>query len=289
VFGYLRYDLPNLFVKDFMLYRAMYCGLCKGIGETCGQKARLALSYDLTFASAILHNIKGEDVEIQPSHCFEHVIGKKPIAKVDDLTRALAALDVILVYYKLTDDIMDGDGGRVKRQWFKKGYKRAKKKYPVLDEIVRRNMESQSQIEKSGTDSIDRAADPTATLMREISDELLGEKKTEATGELFYGIGKWVYLIDAVDDYDKDKKKGAYNPFEKAYGSKDRASLISEQGEEIGFLFNTLFYSLRENLGKIQFSFNRDLTDNIVMRGIPAETSRILKGEKRGKPDLKVK
>ena len=34
MFGYVRYDLPNLYIKDMMLYKAMYCGLCKGIAQS---------------------------------------------------------------------------------------------------------------------------------------------------------------------------------------------------------------------------------------------------------------
>ena len=57
MFGYVRYDIPNLYIKDFMLYKAMYCGLCKGIGASCGQMARVGLTYDVTFLSIILHNM----------------------------------------------------------------------------------------------------------------------------------------------------------------------------------------------------------------------------------------
>ena len=39
-------------------------------------------------------------------------------------------------------------------------------------------------------------------------------------------MGKWIYLIDALDDYDKDKKKGAYNPFVLAYGAPTREELL---------------------------------------------------------------
>ena len=44
MFGYVRPDTPYLYVKDQTLYEALYCGVCKGIGKTCGQMARLGLS-----------------------------------------------------------------------------------------------------------------------------------------------------------------------------------------------------------------------------------------------------
>ena len=53
MFGYIRTDIPNMIVKDTVLYKALYCGLCKSIGKTCGTCGRFTLNYDLTFLSAI--------------------------------------------------------------------------------------------------------------------------------------------------------------------------------------------------------------------------------------------
>ena len=77
MFGYVRADTPYLYIKDDELYRAMYCGVCKGIGQVCGQCARMGLSYDVTFLSVILHNIAGIDVKIEKSHCLTHCIRSK--------------------------------------------------------------------------------------------------------------------------------------------------------------------------------------------------------------------
>ncbi len=288
MFGYVRYDLPNLFIKDFALYKALYCGLCKGIGKSCGQAARIGLSYDLTFFSAMLHNIAGQDIRIERQNCFEHAIRKRPIAAVDGLTEQLGALNTVLVYYKLTDDIADGGRGRGRRLWFKKGFRRAKRKYPEMVSVVTEYMLEQAEAERSCVASPDMAAEPSALLMRRLSDLLLGDKATEATGGLFYDAGKWVYLIDALDDYDKDVKKKRYNPFFLSYGYGTRAELLREQKGDIGFLFDTLFYSMREHLANIKFYFNRDLTDNIVLRGLPAETERVMRGEAGKKMPVKV-
>ncbi len=281
MFGYVRYDYPNLFIKDLMLYRALYCGLCKGIASACGQRARLGLSYDVTFLSALLHNIMGVDVVIEQQNCFEHAIRKRPIAKVDPLTRELGALNTVLCYYKLTDDIEDGGKGRGKRRLFRKGYLRAKREYPELVGLVETYMKEQAAAEKARYASPDMAAEPTAQLLAALSDHFLGEKRTAATRGLFYALGKWVYLIDALDDFEKDKKKGNYNPFALSYRAETRPELLAENGGEVGFLFDTIFFDLRENLGGICFSFNRDLTDNVILRGIPLETKRVMNGEKK--------
>ncbi len=279
MFGYVRTDTPYLYIKDDTLYKAMYCGLCKGIGEVCGQPSRMGLSYDITFLSVILHNLLGIDVQIEKSHCLTHCIRSKQMAETDELTRKLGALNTILVYYKFTDDIEDGDKGRGKRLWFKEGFKKARKYAPEIEKIVREQLAEQSQTEKSKTDSLDRSADATAVMLAKISDELLGEKKSRYTYQLFYALGKWIYLIDALDDYDKDKKKGAYNPFVLAYQAESKRALIeSDKGEEVQFAFHALFYDIRENLSHLEFPYNRDLSDNILLRGLPQMTKKVMEG-----------
>lgn len=263
-----------------MLYKALYCGLCKSIASSSGQLARMGLSYDVTFLSALLHNLKGLDVVIEQGNCVEHPIRKRPIAKDDPLTEILACLNTVWTYYKLTDDILDENRGRMKRLWFESGFKRAKKLHPRLVEIVDQRLSETNELEKKGVDSPDRMADGTATMLKEISDYVLGEQASEETGRLFYLIGKWIYLIDAVDDYDKDKKKKAFNVFERAYGCADKKALLSEKREELDFLFKTLFFDVRETLGKTKQHFNHDLTDNILMLGLPSVTKRVLSGEK---------
>jgi hypothetical protein len=276
MFGYVHPDTPYLYIKDQTLYQALYCGVCKGIGQTCGQVARLGLSYDVAFLSAILHNLLGQDVKIEKQHCLTHCIRVKQMAEVDELTRMLGALNVELAYYKCVDDLQDGDRGGGKKLLFARGHRLAKKKYPKLCELVRECMTAQRALEEARTDSVDRAADPSATMLAKISDWLLGEKRSPESYALFYDLGKWIYWIDAVDDYDKDLKKKAYNPFRLAYGAESKCKLVTEQADELKFLFGSLFSDIQERLEGLSMHFNRDLVENVLLRGLPAETQRVL-------------
>lgn len=279
MFGYVSPDMPYLFKKDEVLYKALYCGLCKSIGKGCGGIARTALTYDLTFASALVHNIRGEDVKIEKQRCITHQLRKRPVAIPDETSIKCGYVNTILTYYKLSDDKEDGDKKGALRIFYKKAYKRAAKRCPQIDEIAARFTAWQRQTEKSGCASLDIASEPTAAMMREIGDYLLGEFKTAATSELFYQLGKWIYLIDALDDFEKDKKKGAYNVLSNAFGGGDKAEILARGGDEIKFVFDTIFAEMRKNLAAIDFKFNRDLTDNIILRGIPAKTRAIFYGE----------
>ena len=281
MFGYVKTDMPNMYVKDTILYKAMYCGLCKGLGKACGQKSRLVLNYDLTFLSVLLHNLANIDVKVEKQSCVIHPIRKKPIAEVDELTERIACLNVILAYYKLNDDVIDNNKGRLKRAFFTKSYKIAKKKEPKIDKIVKERYAELLSLEKANCDSIDRVADPFGMMMQELVEVLLQENCNENVKELAYYIGKWIYLIDALDDFDKDKKKNNFNVFINAYSDiLDKKTLIEKHGQDILVVFASVVGKINELTSKLEYKFNHDLIDNILYRGIISQTKNIMENEK---------
>ncbi|MDE7265580.1 MAG: hypothetical protein K2N52_04830, partial [Clostridia bacterium] len=193
MFGYVTPDRPYLFIKDETLYKALYCGLCKSIGAGCGQRARSALTYDMAFMSALIHNIKHEDVTVKKSRCVLHIFKRRPIAAVDDTTVMLGCINTALAYYKLCDDKADGDKKGIFRHYFKKGFKRAKKRHPEAVEIIKSQLEKQVALERAGCSIIDEACEPTAQMMKKLSSYALGGYSTEDSEWLFYDLGKWVY------------------------------------------------------------------------------------------------
>ena len=95
---------------------------------------------------------------------------------------------------------------------------------------------------------------------------------------MFYFLGKWIYLIDALDDYEKDVKEGSYNPFFYCYGeNKTVKELFEKHGKEVSYVFSDVFASLKTATGECKFYFNKDLIENVIFRGIPSVTLKILK------------
>ena len=267
MFGYIKPETPYLYIKDDTLYKALYCGVCKSIGGQCGQVARLALTYDVAFFSALTHNMAGEDVKIEPKRCVAHWIKKRPIAKRDRLTDFAACLNAVLAYYKLLDDVTDEKKGRIKASFFKKDKKRADKKYPLMSKIVAGKYAELRVLEKENCDSLDRVAEPFAMMLKELADYALEDKRSESGGLIFYYLGKWIYLVDALDDYDKDVKKGNYNPLYYAFGKlPDLKTVIERRGQDVDFAFSCVFAGLKENLRATKFYFNHDLIDNVLLR-----------------------
>jgi len=281
MFGYVKTDNPNMYVKDTVLYKAMYCGLCKGIANVCGTKGRLVLNYDLTFLSVLLHNILNIDVKVENQHCILHWVKKRPVAVPDKLTERIGALNVILAYYKLSDDVNDAGKGRVKRSYFNKPYKKAKKQEPELDVIVKNRYADLVNYEKTNGDSIDISADPFGNMMKEVVKVLLGEKSTFQVEELAYNLGKWIYLIDALDDFDKDKKKGNFNVFVNLYKDADtKEKMMQDHKEDVEFIFGAILNTIKEYTSQLQYNFNHDLTDNVLNLGLKLQTKMIMENKK---------
>ncbi len=281
MFGYVKTDFPNLYVKDVTLYKAMYCGLCKGIGCTCGQRGRLVLNYDLTFLSVLLHNILDIDIKIERQHCIIHAITKRPVAIVDDLTKRIAALNVILARYKLNDDVNDDGKGRFTRAFLSKAYKKAKRQEPELDRIVKDCYRDLIAYEKTGGDSADISADPFGRMMVETVKVLAGEKADENLLGLAYNLGKWIYLIDAVDDFDKDVKRKSFNVFvnsNKEIKTKDQ--FIEQNKQELVMIFGGILGDIAQQAKNLNYKFNHDLTDNVLLSGLRMQTRNILENVK---------
>lgn len=283
MFGYIHPDVPWLFKKDETLYKALYCGLCKSIGKGCGQCPRTALTYDMSFVSALAHNIRGEDVIIEKRRCVLHWFRRRPIAKTDGLTIKIGYINTILAYYKLCDDKADGEPRGALRHLYKGGFKRARKAFPAAAEIIEEYTQSQALIEKKNCAVMEEAAEPTAVMMAKLSDALLEDFATPHTQRLFYELGKWVYLIDALDDYDKDVKRGGYNVIFNTYHKNTKTEAVSAGREELEFIFNSAFAGMRQSLKDIKFYFNHDLTDNIILRGIPLKSREIVYGKQCAK------
>ena len=120
--------------------------------------------------------------------------------------------------------------------------------------------------------------EPFSKMMEELGDYAVGEKSTESSKRLFYYLGKWIYLIDALDDYDKDVKEGSYNPLFYCYGEKPTVKeLFASNGQDVSYAFSEVFASLKGSMQECKFYFNKDLIENVILRGIPAVTLKILK------------
>ena len=279
MFGYVLPDKPNMFMKDYALYRAFYCGLCKSIGKKCNQVMRFTTNYDITFLNVLYHAIFDVDVEIKEETCILGPFKKKSIAKDDELTQVIVDVNNILGHYKCVDDIKDNKSAS---KWMfdklvlKRHYKKAKVNLEKIDEIVSKGYEKLRDLEQEKCKSVDIVADPFANIMKGISKELFKEKFDDSIGDMMYALGKWVYIVDAIDDVEEDYKDKKFNLFLFDYDYTDKKTFLIEKHDDLEFILKSCYKDIVDNFNKLKVKKYEGVLTNILWYGIKAKTEEIL-------------
>lgn len=284
MFGYVTPVKSELRQQDYVLYRAFYCGICAAIGRGYGSLPRFTTTYDITFFSLLVHDALNQDVAFSEERCVGNPFKKKVMIKDNPLLLRLCAANVVLSYYKLCDDVIDGGGGkkRIARAALRKSYIKASEALPAVDTVVKMRYSQLREMEKAGETSIDRVADCFASLLKELAAVVMDDKADDNILSLCYNIGKFVYLIDALDDIDEDFAKGNYNPFLAAYGGfKSRKKFYEDNAAEIGFILNATVNRAIESFNGIRFTQSYTLLKNIVHSGLRAKVREVLSSDKK--------
>lgn len=222
MFGYVRPVREELRCKDFDLYRATYCGLCRTMRQRCGFLAPLVLNFDFTFLALLLAPGQGEQLS-GCTRCHLPPFRRTTMCVQSAALELAADESVILAYWKLRDQVRDesflrGLPVRVFSAMLRPCYRRAAKRRPDFDRGVTAQLETLHHLEEERCSSIDRAADAFAGLLSGAVPQTGQPGRDRAMGQLLYHLGRWIYLIDARDDLEEDEAKGNYNPLRLRYG-----------------------------------------------------------------------
>lgn len=234
MFGYVKACKPELKVKEYEIYKAVYCSLCKKLGKNYGILSRFTLSYDFTFLALLNMSMReGCDGFVQ-KRCAFNPLKKCNYCKDDTALEMPAAAAMIMLYYKILDNISDERGLKKVGYWFLKpifshAHKKAAKQCPKIETAVAKYITAQNKLETANCTLIDEAADPTARVMEEILS-LCSDNDTQkrVLSRLGYCLGRYIYLLDAAVDLADDKKTGNYNVL-KNIGEKEVKTRITEQ------------------------------------------------------------
>ncbi len=278
MFGYLDINKDTLGDGQRGLWQTFMCGLCMSTKRDYGNFPRAFITNDINFFNVLFHSVVQADVEIENKTCFSHPLKKRAILKTNGLTDLLASANVLLTYWNVYDDVLDGTGfaKRTVLKSLKKSYADAKLKLPLMDEMLSKMYAELQSMEKSGCNSIDKVAHSFASLSKQFCDQILADNATEYVQTLCYNLGKWIYLIDALDDVSKDIKSNNYNVFVRCY-SLMRAKDIKEYCGDIKFLMYTTLNRIAQAFNDLNLTKYTCILQNVLFEGIRNKTERILK------------
>ncbi len=273
MFGYVTFYKDELKIKDFNKFRAYYCGLCKELGKQFNQLVRLGLSYDFTFLALLLDSLQEEHTIFAQEGCFKQLGKKRATVKDNRYIQYAADMSVVFMYFKLLDDVQDDfsipSAVAMIPYWF--AVRKVKRKYPDVICKIRENLKALSKLEKTQCANVDEVAHTFAQIM-----EVLFDQGDEELKRLGYNIGRFIYIADAANDFDKDVKKNKYNPFRFAYPCKtaDEVRDIAEQS----MMFTLAMAG--QNYENLNITKNKDLLDNIIYLGLRQRMDAIVCGQK---------
>jgi hypothetical protein len=282
MFGYIMPDKPELKIKEYEMFRGYYCGLCKSMGRNFGTLSRFALNYDSVFLGLLLASVHNEMPVLKKESCIANPAKKKWIVKQSPHIDYAADISVLLTYYKLKDNIRD-EGGffpKLAGLAFNRGYKNAASGNKQLDEIIAASITAQVLLEEQKCSSMDEAAEPFANMLRQLF--AAGYKGSDQSilrilGWIGYNLGKWVYLMDAFDDMEKDAVNGSYNPLlcQYKYNNQDIKDFKAVIAEEVRV---NLLQALSQTTASIELLKlnNKGIINNIVYEGLYGKTEQVL-------------
>ena len=106
MFGYVRPFQPELKCKDYDLYRATYCGLCRCLRRRYGLVAPMFLNFDFTFLALLLWEPE-EDFAPCRGRCYANPLRRLPMCPESRALEEAADESVILSWWKLQDSVQD--------------------------------------------------------------------------------------------------------------------------------------------------------------------------------------
>lgn len=285
MFGYVRPNKAELLVREFTRYRSVYCGICKEIGRTYGQLPRIALTYDITMLGVFLISLMDETPNEKMEACILNPLLKKPFIYDNEAIRRCAALSVLLTASKFQDEIQDGSRitGHAGALVMRRARGKASKKYPADAVVITDGMKNIRNYELQETENPDCGY--AAELFGVILQDLFGnafqsffpnipdrEKLIDGVKRMGFYLGKWIFILDAIDDYEKDKEKGNWNPF-----CKKDADNARQQAEQL-----LLDCEMQIDLIAALLPYNRDagIISNIVQQGLPLIRQKVFQHEK---------
>ena len=296
MFGYIRICKPQMKICEYEIYRSVYCTLCRRLGRQLGLPARMLLNYDYTFMTLLMIALSGEPAQFVPGRCAFNPVKKCGLCttheKAYDYT---AALTGIMFYHKLRDDLNDSTGTRRLARRLLQPYaalvrSRARRRFPQedawVDEYIRRQVEAERRTAETGEVSIDELCEPTADVIASFARKLSDSERDGVVLRHFgYFLGRWIYLIDALDDLADDLEAGAFNPLALKFGlCAEDARNDSDLYEEARCFGNdSLNHSLSEAVKYyelLELGAYKPILDNIMYLGLSgAQESALLPKE----------
>lgn len=282
MFGYIAPLKSELKLREFEVYSAYYCAVCRAVSRRYGELPRLMLSYDAAFIAILGDALATEEKkpDFNVFRCFNNPLRKRNEVLSSSSIDYAADVLVLLGYLGLKDKKEDGDAGSMLKRgavssgeaFMRSAGKKASLNIPEQALEVYSCLSMLNELEKLKTPEIDKAADPTGQFMASILDypsvpgHKCSQEMSKTLRRLGYHLGRFIYIIDAIDDLEQDRARGAYNPV--------LLSGIDKKSLEISLSLD--LSNMAECIDELQLVYHNGIIENIIYLGLNAVKDEVL-------------
>ena len=224
MFGYLTAQTELLTPEQLARYRACYCGLCRSLKDRHGQLGRLTLNYDMCFLVLLLDSLDEPELRQGEEPCIAHPRTARAWQRTENSDYA-ADLTVALAYNKCLDDWHDDASplALAETAALRRSYRKVQALWPRQCEAIEQGLRALGELEKNGEADPDAAAACFGALMAELFVRR-EDRWAPQLRSLGGALGRFIYILDACMDLDKDALLGRYNPLRRRYGMNNAAA-----------------------------------------------------------------
>ena len=263
MFGYIYVNEQELKLKEYTVYRSFYCGLCHNLKQRYGRTAQMMLNYDLTFLALLLSGLYEPDTESFEKRCIPHPVKKHKMVENEAVDYA-ADMCVLVSYQKLKDDweYEKKQTRRAAAAMLRPAYEKVAEKYPRQVKAIEENIRLLHEAEHQNCKDIDYVAGLTGKFLAELfvwkDDIWQDELRT-----MGFFMGKYIYLMDALEDVEQDKKNKNYNLFSE-YGP----VWGTEKEKEIHEILVAMMTEVSRSFERLPILQNAEIIRNILYSGV---------------------
>ncbi|KGK90733.1 DUF5685 family protein [Clostridium sp. HMP27] len=283
MFGYVTPCKMELKIKDFEKFKAYYCGLCKAIKNNCGNIPRMSLNYDMTFLGILLDSLKEDTIISTREHCVVHPVQKKLFIIDNDALNYAAYCNVMLFYFKLLDNVQDDKSikSKLSSVMLKYYLKKYFNNYKEITDFTRDKLQELYNVEKSAQKhTLDSLCHPFGELTAYLLSYTITDKVIKKHMQEFgYNLGKWIYVIDAFDDLQKDMENNKFNAISSVLNTDNLDYERFKEAIEARIEFTLLSCgrTCTYLLDKLPIKRNYDLLYNILQLGMIEKINKVFK------------
>ena len=280
MFGYIRPAKERLNAHDEELFQAVYCGLCHELGRKYGFSARFVLNFDFTFLAILLSEAGAP--ACTSCRCIAHPCKARCVMAHTASLEVAADHSIVLAWWQLRDHIKDHGllkslPYRLAALFLRSAYRKASRCVPEFDASVQRHLSDLAAREREHCASLDQAAEPFAALMADIAAVAPDELHRRVMAEIFYHLGRWIYLVDAADDLKKDFEAGYYNPLRYRYGLTD-GTLDEKTQQEVALSLDLSVHRMASAYALLERGVWSNILDSIFYESLYGIGNAVLKG-----------